>query len=1118
MDIWRDIRLKARQRHELAAGKTASNLARDLVRAGLKDAGLQVDEFDPGSVFGPGVLGALEREDGFVRLASDLADEQRPVVIAHELGHYWLHDESAYMIRSTEAGFGGQPMETGANHVVAYSPRQRQEVQADIFAQEFLLPADRLREKFVAHQKKPSEIAAEAGLPIGFVRMQAIRALLLPPLETPVPSESGGSRQPLDPEQVEAAEWDERPLILDAGPGTGKTRTLIARIEHLLKNGVPPSTILALTYSNKAAGEMIERVETVDAAASPLIWVGTFHAFGLELLRLHSEAAALPPGFQVLDETDGLALLESILAELPLVHFQNLWDPSLELRPILRAISRAKDEMVSDVEYMDAAEAGLRVASTIEEIERAERAVEVGRVYRIYTQALRDRGCVDFGDLVYLAAKLLGSSPEIRAAVREKHRHILVDEYQDVNFASTSLLKHLTEEGKRLWVVADPRQSIYRFRGAAPGNAAEFTSRYAGAERRRLKTNYRSCESVVRVFEKYGADIVAAPKPAATWKAHRGRVGHADLVRAPDLRSEAVAMRDKIERLRNEGIQYGDQAILASTHLCLARFGKMLEDLGVPVLYLGDLFERSEIRDLLALCSLGADRSGVGLVRVAQFLEYGATREDAVRIVAFARETEQDVLTVCANAAAVPGLSAQGIVGLGLLARHLAGVAWKTSCWHLLTTYLLEISEYLRPLLNAGDVRSQQSLVAIYLLLKFCREHVDGNKGEGGRLKLLDDIRRLERLDDDRQFRIVPPEAAGIAAVRMMTVHASKGLEFRAVHLPQVATRYVPGRTRPSSCPPPLGLERLEVSAAEQKAEAECLFFVALSRARDVLVISSADRYTEKQTVNPSKFLDGLLGVLPPARAVSKASAPGRPPEIVRVATKAEHEERHLDIYAKCPARYRYEVIDGLRGHGDDSAFLKFHSCVRATVRWIYEELGEGREVDVPRAKARFGEVWAARGPVHAFEPVYFAEAVRMVEGAVVTRVEGIEGDRVWTAQLAGKRIVTSPDRVVVQPSGGILAQKVKTGRQSKSESSKPVWGLMQLAASQMYPGRPVQLEAFYPGRGARVVMAAAGDAKAVASYVDSVAGIERGLFEPKAGRDCPTCPFYFVCTSEDSF
>lgn len=1118
MDVWRDIRLKARQRHAEARDKARSDAASELVAHGLKQAGLQTDNFEPGTVYDVGVLGALEREDGFVRLASHLDGRQRAVVAAHELGHFVLHDETAFMIRSTEAGFGGQPIETGSDRVIAYSPRERQEVQADIFAQEFLLPADKLRERLVEGRQRPSFIANEIGLPVEFVRMQAIRALLLPALSPPSETDEAPSIAfDLDPEQREAAEWDDRPLILDAGPGTGKTRTLISRIKHLLARREPPSSILALTFSNKAAAEMIERVEKVDTVAAPLIWVGTFHAYGLELLRLHHHAAGLPPDFKVLDESGQLALLESVLGELRLDHFQNLWDPTLELRPILRAISRAKDEMISDQDYLAAARLALAAATSPQDIERAEKSVEVGEVYEVYQRTLAANGSVDFGDLVYLSVELLRKNPDVRATVMAKHRHVLVDEYQDVNFASVELLDQITECGKRLWVVADPRQSIYRFRGAAPYNVMGFTDRYPGAQRRQLKTNYRSCETVVRVFERFGASMVAGPKPAATWKAKRGRVGFVDLFHAPDLVSEAAAMRDQIERLRSDGIGYEDQAILATTHLCLARFGRVLQDLGVPILYLGDLFERPEIRDLLSLVSLGSDQGGVGLVRVAQFPQYGVPRTEAVALLRHARETGQEVIAACAKADEVPGVSAKSAEGLKLLARHLAGIEWKTSAWHLLSHYLLEASDYLLPYIATGDVRSQQSLVAIYQLLKFCREHYDANRSIAGRRKLLDDIRRLERLDDDRQFRVVPPEAAGIPAVRMMTVHASKGLEFRGVHLPQVATRTVPGSRRPQRCPAPVGLERLEISQAEHEAETECLFFVALSRARDVMSVSSATRYTEKQTCNPSRFLERMPGVLPASRAVPTSSSSKRPEMLCPTMPQETYQDRHLETYMKCPARYRYEVLEGLRGGEEDSAYLRFHGCVRQTVRWIFEALRNGRSVTPVAAVERLEAIWAEHGPKHGFEPLYRAEARRMVEGTVSSSIDGEDVSTEWIAAVGDRMITLRPDRVLETPSG-VLAQRLKTGRKAKSEDEKPGWALMGVAATQAFPGRSIELEAFYPAKAGRVTIMPAKGGKAISDYSEAIAGIESGEFSPSPGRDCPTCQYYFVCTSEDSF
>lgn len=1119
MNTWHDVRLKARARHDQVSVVPGLTPAAVLVKAGLKAAKLQVDRFEPGTVYEEGVLGALERDDGFVRLSLALSPHEEAIVAAHEIGHNWLHDESAFMIRSTEAAFGGSPVEVGAERIVAYSPHQRLEVQADVFAQEFLLPADRLRARLVTGHEKLSDIAVAVGLPIDFVRMQAIRALLLPPLVTPGVSELSGSGPPLDPEQEEAAAWDDRPLILDAGPGTGKTRTLVARVKHLLGNGTPPSTILALTFSNKAASEMVERIEAVDPVAAPLIWVGTFHAFGLELLRLHHRHAGLPPDFTVLDEASALAILEELLPDLDLRHYQNLWDPSLELRPILRAISRAKDEMISDAEYASAAAKGRALALTPDEIERADKSLEVARVYVAYEAALRERGAVDFGDLVYKATKVLADVPEVRDAIRERHRCVLVDEYQDVNFASTSLLEQVTAAGRNLWVVADPRQSIYRFRGAAPSNVVSFTSRYRSAERRRLKTNYRSCESVVRVFERYGEEMSAAPTPAARWKANRGRVGSVGRIHAPDLRSEAAALRDGIERFREEGIPYDQQAILARTHLCLARFGQLLQEMGVPVLYLGDLFERPEIRDLLALVSLGTDRTHVGLVRVAGMPQYRATRDDALKVITAAHEADEDILVTCARAGSITGVSPAGGAGLALLAEHLSGTTWATTPWRMLTQYLLETSEYLRPSLEASDVASGQRLIAIYQLLKFAYEHRKANGGRGGRRPLLDEIRRLERLDDERQFRVIPAEAEGLPAVRMMTIHASKGLEFRAVHLPQIATRAVPGRRRPTTCPAPMGLEHIEVQASEHDAEEQCLFFVALSRARDRLSISSATRYTPGQTCSPSKYLKNLTGLLGPQKAAAQITPPTQRIDRSTPPSLTEHEERHLEVYTKCPARYLHEVVEDLSGHAERSPFLLFHGVVRRMLAWIEDRNATSASATPDEALAHLEGIWPSHGPVGSpFEKVYRIEARRMVANAAAAARPGRPLDRTWSVEVAGRTVTVKSDSVTELPDGTIVARRFKTGRQTRAEASKPVWALLAAAAEATFPGRAVRLEAYYPAASESETMRPERDGSELDVYVRAIEGIEGGAFPPRTGRDCPSCQFYFICTAQDSF
>ncbi len=262
---------------------------------------------------------------GVAAFLSDPKDEV--VVIAHEIGHSELHHDPRNEVRNVQAQLGGDSIDSGAGVVEGYSPRERKELQADIFAGEFLCPADWLRTEIVDRARRPSEVAEELGLPYGLVLNQAIRALLLPPLREP--NERGPSVLiELDESQKQAATWDGGPLLVDAGPGTGKTRTLVHRIGHVLDQGALSGSILALTFSKKAAEEMRERLSESHRDAAIEMWVGTFHGFGLEMVTKWPGRLGRTAGVKILDQTAQLALLEANLSRLPLRYYQNLFEPT----------------------------------------------------------------------------------------------------------------------------------------------------------------------------------------------------------------------------------------------------------------------------------------------------------------------------------------------------------------------------------------------------------------------------------------------------------------------------------------------------------------------------------------------------------------------------------------------------------------------------------------------------------------------------------------------------------------------------------------------------------------------------------------------------------------------
>ncbi|GAA3268818.1 hypothetical protein GCM10020258_40700 [Sphingomonas yabuuchiae] len=290
-------------------------------------------------------------------------------------------------------------------------------------------------------------------------------------------------------------------------------------------------------------------------------------------------------------------------------------NPAKPLREMLGAISRAKDEVAEHERFTELAQAMLDRAVDPDARTAAQRCIEVGLVYRRYEELKQAAGAVDFGDLVSLPVKLLDTDPEAVAVLRGKYTHVLVDEYQDVNRSSVRLLQRLTDGGRNLWTVGDARQAIYRFRGASSYNMSLFaTDDFPGATGGRLRLNYRSTPEIVDAFSAFGQGMRAGSNDASLG-ADRPAGGHSpEHVTFGDNDDEADALADEIER-RSANTAFRDHAVLCSGNDRLTRMGRELERRGIPVLYLGNLFERPEIKDLLSLLSLLVDRRAMGLVR-----------------------------------------------------------------------------------------------------------------------------------------------------------------------------------------------------------------------------------------------------------------------------------------------------------------------------------------------------------------------------------------------------------------------------------------------------------------------------------------------------------------------
>jgi DNA helicase-2/ATP-dependent DNA helicase PcrA len=1133
MDNWEAIRRLARDKHEEARKLSADDTGRSLLAAAEIVSKMKLRPVSAGDPLLYGAEATLDLENQTIWYNQDLASDLVTVFAAHEFGHFWI-DGSKSACKESDLDLEPTEEVTTANNdrLEGYSPYENRELQANVFAREFLLPVLNLRDWFIKEHLDAAAIATLIGVPEGFVFHQLAFALLVPSILTDeTPRIASEAINELDSYQKKAAFVASGPILVEAGPGTGKTRTLVGRILHLVQSKkIPPQSILTLTFSNKAAEEMRERVAKVLPSQAHELWMGTFHAFGLEILRKYGHQIGLPSMPRVVDPVAALFLLERLLPSLGLQHYQNLFDPILPLRDILKAISRAKDELVEPFRYAELAQQMRAAADTPEEIEAAEKALEVANVYLVYQTQLESEGLVDYGDLIAKSVRLLEQFPDVRQEVRTTYQEVLVDEYQDVNRACAFLLMQIAGPGKGLWVVGDVRQSIYRFRGAAPHNMRAFNQDFPGGQTLPLLRNYRSQPKIITVLNSLAPQMLATREaPFIPWENNRPDEGGCVLMEIADNRTaEGKGLALEIERQHSGGISYRDQALLCRSHADLARVAGLLERENIPVLYLGDLFERPEIRDLLALLSLTCEGNGLGLMRVAAFPQYKISQQDALSLLSNSSEKLVPFPRALSLANEIDDISVLGKQKLTLLNSHLDNLCYGTSAWWMLVNYLFIRSDYLRPLLEDPSYRGQQRRLAVYQFLEYAQGHDQPTKNEKDpKRTFLENIRRLEILGEDKQLRQLPDAAQTIDAVRFLTVHASKGLEFSVVYLPGLSKGSFPTSRRYQPCPPPPGLATW-ARENEHEEEEECLFFVALSRAEDVLCLSRV-AWIGGRNSNPSNLLDTISPALPrsPSGPVTwKAVDPepiSEPGNVQPPGTLPIFDKETLDIYIRCPRRYQYHVVYSLNGGGDDSAFLRFHRCLYDVLRWAENATINGKPVNQPDLLAQLETSWNLQGPTgHPFESIYRKNAEAMILNAFQ---KGMFSSRAIIPEqievpLEYGIVRFAPDHLEVREDGTRVMRRARTGRIRKDEKTDDVYGLYYAATKTVGSGNHSEIEVFslLTGNIEPISLNDKTAATRIGHYNDALRGILENHYpaSPKEDRDCPRCPYYFICRPED--
>ena len=1042
---------------------------------------------------------------------------EQAFLVMHEVAHAELGDatdeEGTPEIDPTRPA---EPSPTGVDRVVDYGRRQRHEVQMDLFAREFLLPRPVAKKLHVDGGMTASDIAARLGAPFDVVAQQLLDAVLLPAIAPP--AEKNEAARPLNKEQADAAAHRGDAYMLEAGPGTGKTQTLTARIESLLADGVDPRRILVLTFSNKAAGEMAGRLARKRPVEASAMWIGTFHAFGLDIIRRFHVELGLPPDPRLMDKTEAVELIENEFPKLGLQHYRNLYDPTQKIADILAAISRAKDEVVDAEKYGRLARA-MRDSVPAARAEEADKTLEVAEVYRCYERLKQSAQCVDFGDLVSLPVRLLRENAAVREHLRQAYDHVLVDEYQDVNRSSVLLLKALCGDGRNLWVVGDAKQSIYRFRGASSFNMRRFGREdFPGGKRGRLKKNYRSTPEIVNVCSTFARQMIAGGEGSAL-DATRKSIGAApEFLTVTTAAHQPAALAGAIREMAALGHAFGDQAVLCTGNEKLSETGRELERLGIPVLFLGSLFERPEVKDLLAFLSLLIDRRAMGLLRIGCWPEFEMAMADVAALFAALREDKWEPLAGLRDPVISSSVSTQGRDAVARLTTALKGFESKSGPWDVLARLLLDRTRIAARLASSTSVADRSAAIAIWQFMNFVRVQ-PAAQGLPVR-RLLDRVRRLLRLGDDRDLRQLPAAAQGIDAVRLMTIHGSKGLEFRVIHLPGMNVNVLPRTVPAPPCLPPDGMIKeasgtaLDVFRSGQVEEQECLFYVALSRAEDRLFIYAATQDVRGYRREPSEFvkriglaarhLDGLADCPVP---------PEKEPIPIEIDGTLSVSGFQIGLYKSCQRRFFYTHVLNVGGRRTLTPFLQLHDAVRAVIKEIISQ--KGPALDSGQVASLVDQAFAERKLTEQGYVQEFRAMASDMIGYFLTQ----RADLTATAPVplrfpidAGEIVVT-PDDVLVMKGGRQLFRRIQTGHYREDDVKEIEAGAFAIAVQQNAPGTQVQV-LHLSDRETSDISFTDKSLKTKRKHLEeALSGVREGAFAPNVSLfTCPNCPAFFVC------
>ena len=989
--------------------------------------------------------------------------------------------------------------------------------------------------------------------------------------------------QDLNQEQLKAVQTTDGPVLIVAGAGTGKTMVITRKIAHILAEEMAkPEEVLALTFTEKAAAETEERVDKLLPYGYLDLWISTFHSFCERILKNHALEIGLPNNFKLLNQVDAWLMVRQNLDKFELDYWKPRGNPTKFIRALVDHFSRAKDEDLWPEDYLEFAE-NLKLdtesldyivsgenlsAKEKKEVQKQEisRLNELANAYHVYQKLLLDNEALDFGDLINYTLKLFRERPQILEKYRAQFKYILVDEFQDTNWAQYELIKLLAAPRNNLTVVGDDDQSIYKFRGASLSNILQFKNDYPSSKEVVLVENYRNCQNILDLayefiqqnnpnrLEAQLKNKKLEKKVTKKLNAQHERSGMIEHLHFPSLEDEVHGVVEKIVELKSKDkeLSWDDFVILVRSNDAAGPFSNYLQRQGIPYQFLAlkGLYTRPVVKDILAYFDLLDNyHESASLYRILSLPHWHIPEADIVEMNMEAKRKSEYLWGALKHYQTIKTLSRESLDAIPKiisLIENGAAMAREKNVSQIFK-YFLEESGYLHYLDHLPDLEKNQKINWLEQFWQRMKKY-ETEQDESRVKEFMNDIKFELEAGEEGSLRFDPE--AGPEMVRIMTIHGAKGLEFKYAFIVNMVDRRFPTMQRGEAIPIPDPLVKEILTEGDSHLEEERrLFYVGVTRAKDGVFFSSADDYGGVRKKKLSQFLLELgygkderardaqekLPIYEKTIKVEKSKAPVYP-------FPAKFSFTKLAAFRNCPLQYKYAHIIRIPIFGKPQ--FSFGKSLHNTLERFFREWLTEREAsqsglfgaeEKPKKKdssslpeldkllSIYNEEWISNWYPSKEDMEKNKERGQKVlkkywEELAKDPPKVLAVEQSFNVKLGDYTLFGYIDRIDELPNGNLAIVDYKTGQAKKDLSTEDKEQLiiyqMAIEEPRLFNRKVEKLIYYYleDGKTQEFVGTQKDKQKLEKSLLERIEKIKNSDFPPKPSQLCKYCDFNKIC------